>query len=993
MDESDPLVAQCRNRMGQLISGKWRLDALIGVGGMAAVYAATHRNGSMAAIKLLHPEIASNLEVRSRFLREAYIANKVGHPGTVKVLDDDVDNETKAAYIVMELLQGESASAKAENQGGTLSIQETLQIADQALCVLEAAHEKSIIHRDIKPENIFITSEGRVKVLDFGIARLREENTQRTQTGMVMGTPSFMAPEQAMGRWSEVDARTDLFAVGATMFTLLTGLPVHEAETAGEMHVAAATRHARSLARVLDNVPFSLVRLVDRALAYDRENRFPDAASFRAELKKVYENIGLNDALNQKAELPQPALPPTVIEGKALVEKRFSAEQYCDAFDPSISTEQNIDDLAKVFTLIERALIAETQYSKEHPETKRRFEEAFRETASALMGCDGVLAWNLTAYSFHVGDRTVWEPQEPLNAIPYQLFSDGVRVMGLATGLDQDEFMKWIRLITIDPVKDLAPEDDLVTMLWDASFDHVFYQAIDSFAEGNQEQRARFERQRQEIISDAHQFEPEQVTLCWTERRKTPREAQSAEETTNRIKNFLLSLETTDVEAAARAANLDVRGRRQDVRTEQVLKIDDSVKAVLAARLEIDHSAISERFLVAASQAFIAAAKKGVSAMVSVPLRDAVDSVAEQSILSALGMVMLLREATEVRNQEQETALLRSELISQIVSADTLVALLVQAPAEKDAGFKEYATVLSEILSSCADADFQVVLDHLPEIETQAIRNIALNAVAKAARGHEREIAALILKADVDLALTLVRMLAAIASKEAKEAIAEATRSPHPLVRIEALSHIEGASSDKLRTELRALLEDRDPAVRLATLKAMQAYAIAAAGPFLVLRMQSNRFFKLPFDERKQCFETLTTLRPKRAEEVCQTLLANSGILSTKSVRETHELAAQLLGEIASTNESLYLLEDIARSSRWQSSEMLRKAAARALERISERAAEVLERANRAPSAQARSQHQGGRARENGAPASQKGPRATADQPQTPKPSSEPRKS
>src|SRR5712664_441094 len=102
MDGDDPLVAQCRARVGQLISGKWRLDALIGVGGMAAVYMATHRNGSVGAIKLLHDEVARNDEVRERFLREAYIANKVGHPGTVKVLDDDV-GEDGTPYLVIKL--------------------------------------------------------------------------------------------------------------------------------------------------------------------------------------------------------------------------------------------------------------------------------------------------------------------------------------------------------------------------------------------------------------------------------------------------------------------------------------------------------------------------------------------------------------------------------------------------------------------------------------------------------------------------------------------------------------------------------------------------------------------------------------------------------------------------------------------------------------------------------------------------------------------------
>src|SRR6476620_6421144 len=123
--EEDPTVVQCRARVGQLVSGKWRLDALIGVGGMAAVYMATHRNGSIGAIKILHEDVARNDEVRERFLREAYIANKVGHPGTVKVLDDDVDDDG-TPYLVMELLQGESVEGRSEKAGGRLSPLETL---------------------------------------------------------------------------------------------------------------------------------------------------------------------------------------------------------------------------------------------------------------------------------------------------------------------------------------------------------------------------------------------------------------------------------------------------------------------------------------------------------------------------------------------------------------------------------------------------------------------------------------------------------------------------------------------------------------------------------------------------------------------------------------------------------------------------------------------------------------------------------------------------
>src|ERR1700755_1674073 len=132
MQGEDPLVTQCRSRVGRLVAGKWRLDALIGVGGMAAVDMDTHRNGSMAALKILHEEVALNNEVRERFLREAYIANKVNHPGTVKVLDDDKD-EQGAPYIVMELLRGESVETRSQKAGGRLPIKDTLDLPDQTL--------------------------------------------------------------------------------------------------------------------------------------------------------------------------------------------------------------------------------------------------------------------------------------------------------------------------------------------------------------------------------------------------------------------------------------------------------------------------------------------------------------------------------------------------------------------------------------------------------------------------------------------------------------------------------------------------------------------------------------------------------------------------------------------------------------------------------------------------------------------------------------------
>ena len=290
----NPIAARAQARVGQLLRGKWRLDSLLGVGGMAAVYVGTHRNGKRGAVKMMHVEIGWNEEARARFLREGYAANRVDHPGAVSVLDDDVADDG-SVFLVMELLDGETLEARTEPRPGQrLELGEVLAITDDLLDVLAAAHEKGIIHRDIKPENVFFTRRGEVKVLDFGIARMREEagSAKMTAAGAAMGTPAFMPPEQALGKWDIVDARTDLWAVGATMFTLLTGQSVHSAETVQLLMLAAMTKPARRLCSLRPDLPQEVGQMVDCALAFDQASRWPDARTMQQAVRALRTRFG-----------------------------------------------------------------------------------------------------------------------------------------------------------------------------------------------------------------------------------------------------------------------------------------------------------------------------------------------------------------------------------------------------------------------------------------------------------------------------------------------------------------------------------------------------------------------------------------------------------------------------------------------------------------------------------------------------------------------------
>ncbi len=306
MSELDnELLVRAQRRVGAVLRGKYRLDSVLGVGGMAVVYAATHRNKKRFAVKMLHPELSRLPEVRSRFLREGYAANSVEHPGAVAVLDDDVD-EDEVAFLVMELLDGETAEQLWARSGERLPLPVALSIGDQLLDVLVSAHAHGVIHRDVKPSNLFLTRQGEVKLLDFGIARVRDATTsQTTQTGSVMGTAGFMAPEQALGKVAEVDALTDVWSVGATVFHLASGRLVHEGENAQETIVLSATRPAPSLEVVLPDAPPAVVRAIDRALAFEKQARWPDAAAMRAAIREAS-----LDAFGGMASLPQ--LPPPI---------------------------------------------------------------------------------------------------------------------------------------------------------------------------------------------------------------------------------------------------------------------------------------------------------------------------------------------------------------------------------------------------------------------------------------------------------------------------------------------------------------------------------------------------------------------------------------------------------------------------------------------------------------------------------------------------------
>ncbi len=266
-----------------MIAGKYRVTRLIGEGGMASVYEATHVEiGRRFALKLLHPWLSSDEEWLERFQREACAGGSLESEHVAAILDAGLTDD-EAPYILMELLHGEDLAQRLAREG-TLKPVDAIEIVSQACLGLAVAHEAGVVHRDLKPENIFLCPRPiggiSVKVLDFGIAKLRNSQlTRATKAGMVMGTPFYMSPEQAGGR-GNVDSRTDIYAMGVILYELLSGEKPFMAPDSNALLNQIVAGPTPLLQEQCPTLSRELADVVQRAIAKSPEARYQTAADF-----------------------------------------------------------------------------------------------------------------------------------------------------------------------------------------------------------------------------------------------------------------------------------------------------------------------------------------------------------------------------------------------------------------------------------------------------------------------------------------------------------------------------------------------------------------------------------------------------------------------------------------------------------------------------------------------------------------------------------------
>jgi hypothetical protein len=258
--------------------GKYKIIRLIGEGGMAAVYEAEHEMlGTKVAIKILNPILSANAQIKERFRNEAKLMASLNHQNITKVID--FDEQPQQLSIIIELLEGEDLNEKIK-RNGPLSEKEIVDVFTQTLSAFQYAHEKGIVHRDIKPSNIFILPDGRVKILDFGIAKLFGQGNEMTQTGTQMGTPIYMSPEQVKADKS-IDYRSDIYSLGVTMYYAINGKTPYNSETDSQFDIFNKIVY-EPLPQITGSSKYN--NIINKACAKNREERFQSCNDWISEM-------------------------------------------------------------------------------------------------------------------------------------------------------------------------------------------------------------------------------------------------------------------------------------------------------------------------------------------------------------------------------------------------------------------------------------------------------------------------------------------------------------------------------------------------------------------------------------------------------------------------------------------------------------------------------------------------------------------------------------
>jgi serine/threonine protein kinase len=964
-------------RVGIVIKGKWKVESLLGVGGMAAVYAASHRNGQRAALKILHADFAREKTICDRFLREAYVSNKVNHSATVQVLDDD-SCESGEPFLIMELLEGETVRDAWKKCGRTMPIGRVLQICERVVDCLASCHAINVIHRDLKPANIFITNEDEIKVLDFGVAQMRDATAERTATGTALGTPAYMSPEQAMGLVDQLDGRADLFSVGAMMHALITGHRINNGRTEQEALVMAATKPVPSVARLAPHLPIELIKSIDKSLAWDRRNRYQDSREMQAALLDLMPSQTVLPLAAKPpprpTEVVAPPAPPQLAAMQAQAEAAATG-QPMPAQAPAATTSPVMQPVAASTTNPNQQPIKISQMGMQPVQAPPQV--APPPAFDPLLGYAPQLAPQPqqapVAQQQHPGGAPT--PEVPENDPRVQAVRDlmkhwdrlfpSIKQLGLnhpatertlRTAYEafnealkqQPNLVSW----TLRPYSFMtlghtvweptAPWDEIPYNLFACGVRAIRFQAGITL----DEMRELFNLF---LLNPVKDLPPEDdlAAALWernlthvkydcadafAEGDASEREAFFAD--TDAIESLAEQAaknQMSRIEAKAMALSTDDAALKS-MREKSPFALEDAMKQALAPQLELTRDAWADRYVDALVEGYLDSAANRDAPLVLASLRK---SAADLVVAGRIGIAVQINQAVIARVRQRvqgegNQLKLAAALTHAMFGGETLE-LVLKRLREDPSGLEAFLPILGTLGGN----EFPTVLANLRETSAPQLRGILVQFVERYSQGREAELGAAAAGADPDVAAVLVQLLGRMATPAARQALGQLANSEDVNVRVEARVLI-ASSPDQAQNELSAMLDNPSPFLRMAALRAICRYGMRNVWPTISRVINGKPFNDLGNDELRELLRAFIILIPDRGEPLALDLAKKGGVLVSENREATRALAAELLGEYSRNRQVAAGLHELSQA-RWGVSEETKLAASNAAKRIGQR--------------------------------------------------------
>jgi len=976
-------AARAESLVGQEVGSGLRLERLICVGDLMTVYAAESPTRGRLVVKVLHPELARSIGGElSPALR---LANELSHPRSPAVAEELAVANTIG--IVTAHVAGESLRDLLRRRR-SLPPAEALRVAAEALDVVATAHARGLGHGAISLSHVFVADDGKVHVIGFGEGRLRRK-------AKVARPAAFTAPEIRHSPELET-ALADLWSVGAVAFAMLTGRSPNGSPLDD---TSPLTMSPVSLAQVVPRAPEALVSVIDRAVAEDPSLRYPDAPALRAALQTVAESPEMLLAPPLTSTLTTSSVAPPVIEAVREMQRtapasstpprparptsgvrrtpavavtprtpspapagrsarpgdhvssrpphpvaaKVRSEPHLDAprapSEPlslqapgnpksmaaradthpvvplavdgpsSVRRRQQADlslgittgddtgttALEELLTALDRAVRA--RRAPDALDAATALDDLVSTTADTLSRALGGLSCTVTADALATRMRPVWSSPGALSPAVALLHAAGVETLAFVPGLGKGELAQLVGLLAsaADPT---ATPGSVLLALHDADFSNVVFHAPDLLAGIDPERRAALLAEERRLLA-------------------------------------LFTLDTAfQLEEAWSAAKHAPTGssRLTDSLAQLARSLSDASGASDSAPAEEEEERSHERLVRLAATSFVGPAFEPALEAFGPILREDLEREANSQPELALDSAVRLLRAVRA---PEESLLQRQRALMAVVLSAPCAAILFGSATRAEVTPKTIDR-LAEILPALGPEHAVALVTSGPFVQDLQLQAKINHHLELGVTGHEGLLGQVAAQSAPELAVNIVRLLGRIDTLAARSALEALANSAELIVRLEALGLIDGVSGDRLRLQLKALIEDAPEPERIAALRAIVDADVRVAAPSVALRLRSPSLDSLSFEEKRLLFNALCLLAPHRAEKIAADVLSKSRLITTAQHEETRALAAAALGGIGSSEDSVEILAEFARH-RWNSSDAVREAAEHALAQVKAR--------------------------------------------------------